>query len=93
MNRKSARSFLALAAVLGSVPAAAHNYALAFDGVDDFVEVAGLPAPSNTGEVTIEFWNFVRSADLRNYAYAFAFVTDNHEIRTSAHAPWPDGIL
>ena len=93
MKRRIALMSLILAALLWPNTAAAHNNALAFDGVDDFVEVAGLPAPSNTGAVTIEFWNFVRSTDVRRLTYSFAFVTDNNEIRTSAHAPWGDSFL
>lgn len=42
--------------------------------------------------VTIEFWNYVRAADVKNSS-AFSVGTEVNNVRFQAHAPWSDKTL
>jgi hypothetical protein len=64
------------------------DWALQFDGTNDFVEVpnAGLTMPTN--EITIEFWQ--RVAEARKQV-TFGMLPDQLTNRIVAHVPWEDG--
>lgn len=65
--------------------------ALTFDGTNDYVDVSGFS--STGGPITVSFWNYVSSADVRASS-AFS-VGDNGPgtNRLQAHAPWSDQNL
>ncbi len=69
---------------------------LYFDGESTFIEVGVLQSPSNHGgPITIEFWNYVQSADVRrSYPFSFQHSDAGQTLsRTSCHAPWSNGRI
>ena len=66
------------------------GYALAFDGVDDLVQIPGFGAQMPTSEVTVEFWQRVNSAKTQS---TFCLNPDNTANRFNAHVPWGSGVV
>ena len=64
--------------------------ALAFDGATTRMEAPGFSWSGK--EVTVEYWNYVSSADVTNGS-AFNVGTDGGVDRFQAHSPWGDRML
>ncbi|MCP4711606.1 MAG: hypothetical protein GY869_23555, partial [Planctomycetes bacterium] len=72
------------------LPMTAAGKALDFDGFNDKVIVPGFSWPTPGGNVTVEFWNKVNTADVRHSSAFFA--GSGYDV-LQAHVPWSDNIL
>lgn len=68
-----------------------NTHSMIFDGVNDRVDVSTFAWPAG-GPVTVAFWNYVASADIRQ-ANAFAVGNADDPNRFQCHAPYNDHIL
>ena len=73
-----------------ATPNPGRGTALTFDGVDDYVRVAGFGPQAPTTEVTVEFWQRVHSVREQS---AFSLEPDIVGNRMQAHTPWANGIV
>ena len=85
----SAFLLLAAVAMLATAPRApaqtGWGNALSFDGVDDYVVITNFGAAVSTNEVTVEFWQRVRSVAKQS---TFSLDPDVPTNRFQAHTPW-----
>lgn len=65
---------------------------LSFDGVDDLATASGFSWPAPGGPVTVAYWSFVATADVRN-SIAFTVGNQNNPNRFQIHGPWGDNVL
>ena len=68
--------------------------ALAFDAGGEYVNIPGFVWPAGGGPITVEFWNYVSTSEVRQGSgFGAGGFQDNNHNRLQAHTPWSNKFL